>query len=728
MIRELGQENAALKNNWRKTQREKAGKASALVRMKRKFDDMEEENDEDIGSTCRNKSVQTNVNLREDEQLIKVVRDTGTKLKNIEVLSGKEEKSDEKRSYGESTFVRLPSARSTWPNNKVSTRAVQGRAAIVRDFISLISGSSSIGENVSIEESDKIDRFLFIHLIKQNKEVFKELLRSSKEVLSLIMKMTPEETSKFMHASNSSYNQKRKMATMFGKIFGFNPLSSKKQQKLIEKSKQMLVERSKLEFGTLLLHKTATAEYSTLCAFVRVTDLSLFIVELHTRAISEEVPDQNSLKNLDHPLFFNKLWIVISGDKGSSTMKFAAGVGGHDPHLLGLFEASDTPENLLIFQSKYREQISQLVAFGLDLPQNDGSTKAVEVEVLVCGDKAFLSDENGHAGAAASFPSIYRLVTSEHLRKKHLDGSPHNRANPECFFQERTPEIMEMDYHLNMSDTRSGTLRTRGKYHNSIVGPRLFPLPSQYNFAVSSLHIGLMIPLRLMGYMEAEFDMIDGTKCDNDLAGIEARCDEWEGLAEEARDLETIGQAEEIERDETLTYVMRSNKVQREILEVQWQAKSMEVVEKEADMKEMSDRICAEISTLDRVVFLLKGDVSGVEKIARKMSKSRYSLKSFGKWEPRNSWQCDLCLLTGFDRDIQWKVCSNCQKSTHVFCQVSSEEELSNLNTFTVCSLLVITVTRLLTNLPRSLKYLILSQKSRRSMMSFLRFISQSTF
>ena len=177
MIRELRQENAALKDNWRKTQKEKAGKASALVRMKRKFDDMEEESEEDIGATYRNKSVQTNVNLREEEQLIKVVRDTSSKLKNIEVLTGKEEKSDEKRSYGESTYVRLPSARTTWPNTKVSTRAVQGRAAFVRDFISLISGSSVDGEK---EESDDIDRFLFIQLIKQNKEIFKDLLRSSK--------------------------------------------------------------------------------------------------------------------------------------------------------------------------------------------------------------------------------------------------------------------------------------------------------------------------------------------------------------------------------------------------------------------------------------------------------------------------------------------------------------------------------------------------------------------
>ena len=100
-------------------------------------------------------------------------------------------------------------------------------------------------------------------------------------------------------------------------------------------------------------------------------------------------------------------------------------------------------------------------------------------------------------------------------------------------------------------------------------------------------------------------------------------------------------------------------------------------MEKEVEMKEMSGKISDEMLILKRVELFLTGDVAGVEQIAKKSSKARYSLKRFGKWEPRNSWQCDLCLLTGFDRDIQWKVCSFCQKSTHVFCQVQSEEELA---------------------------------------------------
>ena len=248
------------------------------------------------------------------------------------------------RSYGESTFVRLPSSRTSWPNDKLSTRAVQGRAAITADFISLISGT---GLNPSPEDSARIDSFVYTHLIKQNKDTFINLLRTSLEVLGIIMKMSPEDTSKFMHAFNSSYSSKREMAAMFCKIYQFNLLASEKKQRSVEKTKQTLVERDKLEHGTMLLQQTAQAEYSTLCAFVRVSDLSSFIAELHAIALDQDVQDLESMKNLSHPLFLNKLWVVISGDKGSSTMKFVIGVGGHEPHLFALFQAADTPENLL---------------------------------------------------------------------------------------------------------------------------------------------------------------------------------------------------------------------------------------------------------------------------------------------------------------------------------------------------------------------------------------------
>ena len=54
------------------------------------------------------------------------------------------------------------------------------------------------------------------------------------------MKMTPQEISKFIHGTNASYSANRKWATMFGKIWNFNPFaeSSGKQQEKFGRKKQ----------------------------------------------------------------------------------------------------------------------------------------------------------------------------------------------------------------------------------------------------------------------------------------------------------------------------------------------------------------------------------------------------------------------------------------------------------------------------------------------------------
>ena len=237
-----------------------------------------------------------------------------------------------------------------------------------------------------------------------------------------------------------------------------------------------------------------------------------------------------------------------------------------------MFEATDTPENLLSFQSPYIEQIRKLVAYGIEVSGEDEASKVLEVEVFANGDKAYLSDQVGHGGAASSFPSIYRLVTSRHLRKAHLDGSPHNLSNPSCVFPDRTPDDIDRDYHENVTDTRAGDKRKRGKYHHSIIGPRLLPLKSMMHFCISSLHIGLGIVLRIMGYLEADADIIDGTKSALDMEILEARFDEMDGLS--AADRNDDDEAEDdtanlIDEDEMLTDVERSNKVNREILEAE---------------------------------------------------------------------------------------------------------------------------------------------------------------
>ena len=122
--------------------------------------------------------------------------------------------------------------------------------------------------------------------------------------------------------------------------------------------------------------------------------------------------------------------------------------------------------------------------------------------------------------------------------------------------------------------------------------------------------------------------------------------------------------------------VMRSNKVYREILETEWEATSLEVMKEEVSLKEMSEQIKDKMLLMDRVELVKKRDVAGLKNMAKKASKLKYQLKSFGKSKPEDSWHCENCLLTGYDRDIQWKVCILCDKKGHVFCQAFSDSEL----------------------------------------------------
>ena len=143
---------------------------------------------------------------------------------------------------------------------------------------------------------------------------------------------------------------------------------------------------------------------------------------------------------------------------------------------------------------------------------------------------------------------------------------------------------------------------------------------------------------------------------------LEARFEELEEWSEEYNDVEDTGDNADMnesngDEDELLTDIMRSNKVDREILGTEWEAKSLEVMKEEVSLKDISEQIKDKMLLMDRVELVEKGDVTGLNNMAKKASKLKYQLKSFGKSKPEDSWHCENCLLTGYDRDIQWKVC-----------------------------------------------------------------------
>ena len=142
----------------------------------------------------------------------------------------------------------------------------------------------------------------------------------------------------------------------------------------------------------------------------------------------EKSTSDDTMSNLDHPNYNNSLWVPFSGDKGSTTMKFALGIGVEKPHICGMFKAADTPINLQIFQAPFTEQLKNLEENGLEVEDVTGETKIMNIELFTTGDKQFKYIQSGLGGTSSNYPSEYSKVTLNHLKKAHLDGSPHTPA------------------------------------------------------------------------------------------------------------------------------------------------------------------------------------------------------------------------------------------------------------------------------------------------------------
>ena len=112
----------------------------------------------------------------------------------------------------------------------------------------------------------------------------------------------------------------------------------------------------------------------------------------------------------------------------------------------------------------------QLVRRGIEVKDpNSQEICTREVDLCLLGDYMFLCAMLGHQGSSSSFPCLRDYTPSSHLRKAHLDGSPHTPDNPSCRFERRTLESFDLDYSQNLLDKRNGgDMRKNGKYHGSV--------------------------------------------------------------------------------------------------------------------------------------------------------------------------------------------------------------------------------------------------------------------
>ena len=178
----------------RQVQREKAGKSSALERMRKQKETGDLEEDIDDLENPRNKMQQTRIKgLTNEEALVIKTNEITFGSGHLEAFGGRYIKEDGHH-YGESIFVKLPSSREILNNENVDKKTLQKRSLRVKDFMTLSSGMA--GKTME-EDTDSLKK-LFAVLIEQNKTIVINTLKQPQDLESF------EET--IPRASNTVYD------------------------------------------------------------------------------------------------------------------------------------------------------------------------------------------------------------------------------------------------------------------------------------------------------------------------------------------------------------------------------------------------------------------------------------------------------------------------------------------------------------------------------------------
>ena len=427
-----------------------------------------------------------------------------------------------------------------------------------------------------------------------------------------------------------------------------------------------------------------------------MANLSSLVMEL-VREVRRGEYEAGSLQDLDAPLYRGMLRIVFGGDKGGKVTRFGLEVGGTGVHLVGAFGALDSHENMERFfcaKSSWTEQMRDLQLHGLTVvsgnQEEEEEERMVEVQLVLIGDKAFISEVLGLQGSAATFPITWDLTPSTHLRKAHKDGSPHLPTLAGCQFEPRTLASLDKDYYESRMDTRNnGDPKKNGRFHHSVVAPRLVHLRSLDDVAISILHHWLFWGLTLTTFASLICRIIDGNALKEELTGVaalveaqlmepEEGADEnsndqddraMEDTDEEEDEDDLDGEEEEDDGEAELTPAQLAARHHRLQMEAAWTEQAALVAELEGNEVELSEELKEADFHLKRVDLLSRQERKALEKEVKKKYRVTRMDKGFAA--------CGAaCLLTRYDWDPALKVCSTCNRARHIICEVASKTEL----------------------------------------------------
>ena len=336
--------------------------------------------------------------------------------------------------------------------------------------------------------------------------------------------------------------------------------------------------------------------------------------------------------------------------------------------------------------------LRKMLKHGLDVVEDEETGQATNypVEIVLVGDMEFLSMSLGHQGSAATYPILYDLTTSAHLRTAHLDGSPHTPATEGCVFAHRSLESMLRDFNSNLMDTRNGRNRRKnGKYHHSMVDPPLVPIRTILDVAAALLHILLGLGGMTVKWVTIWTRILDGTATEKELktlaAEVEAelkeleRKDEGEEEGERGEDDSEEEEEEEVEDEGGLMMqadvlekvrTAAEEELRRRKLEVEaaWIEEAIKMEELEEEEKELGKEIEDRVFLMRRIEVAETGDRAALTKEVQKRNKVKYK-----DWDFR---PCSAqCIATHYELTVATSPCSQCATDCHDMCEVEEEQD-----------------------------------------------------
>ncbi len=380
-----------------------------------------------------------------------------------------------------------PVSQITTPSSMASVTLLKQRSDHLSSFLRMVSCVKGS------QNSDDIIKTLST-FVKQNASLFNEACEDAG--YSTCKSFTPAESADLKVLLGLTYYQYKMLSTALrNKHINILAGEEKVRQELKERIERI---RGDMETGTLLMFPTKKASMPQKVAYARLPNIR--------ESLSHTISNH---KIQDDPRFQNKIWFVLGCDKGGATTKLGYEIPNieHPPfHMLDTYNATDSRGNMQQAFDIYRDQYAGLTSITVN-------NKEYQIERFLNGDYKFECDCSGHQGASSSYPCLFCFVNLNSLSKPKGPHTPYLKdktgkytiPNTQISATPRTIDDYKKDYASCLCDER----KSPGKYHHSITGDMLFPVPSVLNIVPPPLHIRLGLGDDFFGLTEKATIKVD---------------------------------------------------------------------------------------------------------------------------------------------------------------------------------------------------------------------------